>query len=441
MAYKRRYLAGQLAVTVDIAEQAVTTDKIGDEAVGNAQLKDDSISTGKIVDGDVKAVDIGAQAVETAKIKDGAVTTVKLADAAVTTEKLSPEVASSVRPLTPGVSSAEIADAAVIAAKLGAEAVETAKIKDGAVATAKIAADAVDNTKIADDAVDSEQIVASAVKTSELDNLSVSEGKIINGSVSNAKIADGAVYGDKIPNGGVEQNKIAADAVQTLQIEDLAVTGPKLATAALTARLRSSYSSRVIDLGEEFGGAAISNRWAKVLSIGGSVYLSNDKGLIIKSGSGAGWPSRIDFGGHSIGQPGTILPNMDIWITERNFADFLTNTLGLWNDSANYIAFYANAPAGVAQNWFAHCKVGNVLTAVDTGVLVSTGIQLLSFEVISAASVKFYINGNEVAEITTNIPAAVDVEPYLSLESRAGATDKTMAIKYVSLLLDRPDYP
>jgi len=438
MAYRRRYLAGQLAVTVDIAQQAITTDKIGDEAVGGAQLKDDSVSTDKIVDGDVKAVDIGSQAVETSKLKDGAVTTIKIADEAITTEKLSSEVASAVRPLTPGVATVEIADSAVTAAKIGAEAVETAKIKDGAVATAKIAANAVTTDKIAPDSIGSDQIIASAIKTSELDNLSVSEGKIIDGSVAEAKIATAAVTEDKIDSNAVTANKIAPLAVVTAKIDDDAVTEPKLDIAALARRHWNSLTARESLFHEDFGGMLESNRWTSVGAAGGAVGPIGVGGLRIQTGPVLHDLQTFWFGGKKIVIPNTHKPSMVFQLTGMKApVEAFRCWFGLRGSATEYIAFAILDIGGSPMNWNAQTRDGGADTTTDTGIIAINGVQLFHIDAADPASIKFYINEVLVATHTTNIPATKELEPWFYMDT-GEAVLKYVDLKYVNVVAQRP---
>lgn len=441
MVYIRRYLSGQQATTVVIAEGAITSDKIVDGAVTHPKIAVSAVDSERVVDGSLKSEDIQDGQIKTVDLAPNAVTTEKILDGAVTTQKLEVSIQGIARPLTPGVDTAEIQDGKVTLAKLAPDSVDASKIKSGAVGPTELDVAAVEESRVKDGAISRDKIAGGAidttkigvgeVKNTDLADLSVSVEKLAAISVSTAKIQDSAVTTDKI--------NLAA--VTGIKILDGVITGPKIATAALARRHINSFRSSFTEHGESFAGGGISDKWVKTLSIGGVIYLSNDKGLLIKSGSGAGWPSRLDFGGQTIGRPGTIRPIMDIWITERNIASKLTSRLGLWNDISNYIAFYANENAGIASNWFAHCQVGGALTSIDTGVEIGTGVQLLSIDVVDDTHVFFYINGSEVAEINTNIPDAVDVEPYLSLESRAPAEDKNMLIKYVSLLLINPALP
>lgn len=440
MAYKRRYLSGQLAVTVDIADEAVTTDKIGDGAVGPTQLKDDSISTEKIIDGQVKVDDIGPLAVTTEKIQQGAVTEGKIASGAVTSAKLGTDVQQSVRPFVPGLPTAEIGDGAITAVKIGAEAVETDKLKDGAVDSDKIAFQAVNAGKIAPDSIGSDQIVASAIKTAELDNLSVSEGKIIDGSVSEDKLAANAVTEVKILDDAVTEDKILDDAVTEDKILDDAVTTLKLQAAAIARRHINSLFVRESLFYEDFGGNSLSNRWVSAGDVGGGIIPDGANGIKIQTGPVLHDTQEITFGGNGIVIPNTHKPSIMFMLTGRtdpknNFRTWM----GLRKDISNYITFTINDVGAGATKWQAECKSVGASTIVDTGVLTTDGVELFEIDISDPASIKFYLNSALVATITTNIPAAQLLEPWFYVDT-GDAVAKYWILKYVNIMAEKPTW-
>lgn len=440
MAYKRRYLSGQEAETVDIGGGAITPDKISPGAVGPEALAPDSVTGEKILDGAVDTPDLKDGAVTAPKIAVGAVTTEKIPDGAVTAAKIDPTSGIPTRPLTPGAATAEIADEAVTPAKLADDAVETGKIKDGAVSTGKIAAKAVTGAKIADDTIQSEQIQGGAIKTAELDNNSVSEGKIIDGAVAHDKLADDSVSGDKVADNGIGAGKIADDAVDTDELADDAVETEKLQAAAIARRHVNSLLVRESIFYDDFGGAGLHPRWAAGGAAGGGIIPDGVNGIKIQTGAGLHDTYYLHFGGNMIVVPNTHKPSVMFMLTGRTDPKGnLRAWMGLRKDNNDLICFAVTDVGPGADNWKAQTISGGVNTTEDTGVLTEDGPMLFEIDVSDPASVKFYIDVNLVATITTNIPAAQALEPWFYLDT-GDALAKYWLLKYVNIMALKPEY-
>lgn len=385
MAYIRRYLSGQQATTVTIAEKAVTEDKIGDKAVGNAQLGDDAVTSDKIEDSSIESEDIAPGAVESSDIKDGAVITSKIADDAVTADKLADSVLT--RPITPGVATTEIADLAVSTAKLAELGVTNAKIGAGAVGATKLAGDAVETDKIKNDAVTAAKIAA--------------------GAVGNTEIAADAVRGTEIQNGAVSVGKIGTDAVETVKVKDANITEPKLESDVLLKHLVNKHVFY-----DDFVGSVLRPDWAIGPNPGGTVVVSDDIVTVTTLGV-TGKRKGIGF----LDNGGFRAANNPIFVIRgASDAASLTNTgiyLGLWFDDNNYIQFILETTL-LGANWFAVTKAGGVPTATDTGIAPVVGSKKFHFEA-STGEVKFYIDDVLKATHTTNIPATF-LQPNITIE-------------------------
>ena len=440
MAYRRRYLSGQSATTVVIAEGAITTDKIIDKAVTQPKIDDDAVTTDKIATGAVETSDIKDGDVKTADLGNNAVTTPKIADGAVTTAKLEASIQGIARPLTPGVATAEIADLAVTEGKIAANAVAAAKIKAGAVDATKLAGDAVETAKIKDANVTGAKLAAGSVDNTKIIADAVRGTEIQDGAVSADKIGSDAVTFAKIKAENVYESSLNVESVSTRTIVPGAVTEPKLDGAALARRHIESKDTRVITHHEEFGGIDMSPKWVKAGDAGGLVVPDDEYGVKIQTVAIQFKKQRLDWGEKWLGYPEIVKPLINIWISRRGDpVNEIRNYCGIWDTDLNVIAFHADDSLGVTPNWQAVCRKGGAATEVDTGIAVTNGVQLLSIDVISGASVKFYINGVEEAEITTNIPDGVQLQPILSLETRE-AQVRWFTVKYFSILGIRPAY-
>lgn len=441
MAYRRRYLSGQQATTVVIAEGAITSDKIVDGAVTHPKIAPGAVDSERVINESLKSEDIKDGEIKTPDIASGAITTDKIASQAVTVDKLEASIQGIARPLTPGVSTAEISDDAVVESKLATNSVGSDALKPGSVNAAALAGDAVETAKIKDaqitlakmapDSIDNTVIKANTIRGTEIAAGACGESELGTDSVVHAKIKDLNVVEAKINNLAVSTRTIAEDGV----------TEPKLDIAALSRRHKKSYFSRVKEFHDEFNGWGLSNEWVKSGESRGAVVLDLEEGVRIWTGALNGDDQRIDWGGNTLGLLSTYLPHMYVYIQGRGgLTTFLTQNIGMWKDVNNHIIFYAHDAVGGTPNWIARCMVGGVNTDVDTGVAVSDGIQLLSFEMLNAALVKFYINGIEKASINTNIPSAVSAAPRLEIITRQNNT-RHFRVRYFSLLATRPALP
>jgi len=369
MAYKRRYLSGQEAVTVDIAEDAITSDKILPGAVGSEALARDSVTGEKITPGTIETSDLKDGLITPEKIATSAVGTEALAEKCVTPEKLSDDISPSVRPFSPGIATEEIADDAVDHDKIKSEAVESDSIKPGAVDNSAVAHDAIDDDKIADDAVQSEHIENGAVVSGKLGNNSVSEPCIIDGSCSHDKISDNAVYGDKIPDGGIDEDHLASDSVGSSELQADAVTTEKLQAAAIARRHWNSLLVRESIFFEEFGGEGLSNKWVAAGEAGGLVVPDGANGIKIQTGPLLHDTQKISFGGNGIVVPNIHKPSMMFMLTGRTDPkSWFRCWMGLVLNVSNMINFCITDAGAGATKWQAQTVSGGVVTTVDTGV-------------------------------------------------------------------------
>jgi len=406
MAYKRRYLSGQEAATVDIAEDAITPDKISPGAVGPEALAPDSVTGEKILPGTIETSDLKDELITSPKISPGAVDTEALAAKCVTQEKLSDEILPSVRPFSPGIATEEIADDAVDHDKIKPEAVESDSIKPGAVNTAAVAHDAITDDKIADDAVQAEHVENGAIVAGKCANDSISETCIIDGSCAHDKIGVGAVAGDRVADHGIDLGKLDYNSVLE---ENLAVN-------ALAARHLEAYRVGYIDFSEDFRGVDVCNRWRKQLTYDGYIINTEEGVKLVSPSAAAGWPVLMDYGGNGIvGYGGKLLLTFLLAGSDEPIT-LQGRQLGLKrvSDEDAWIMFYQdeNNPN---TNWYATTREAGSTNMVDTGIGLVAGPQILGIEWNSPTNVRFYIDGIQVAEITTHIPNDSILDPYVWL--------------------------
>jgi hypothetical protein len=107
--------------------------------------------------------------------------------------------------------------------------------------------------------------------------------------------------------------------------------------------------------------------------------------------------------------------------------------LGLVFDGTHFIWFQCDNDVGVGTWW---CKMNNgSASSYDTGIACDTNQHV--FEIIcSSGHVKFYIDGTEVHDFTTNIPTEF-MEPVLSCISTEVATNTLGELDLVDIYQDR----
>jgi hypothetical protein len=124
---------------------------------------------------------------------------------------------------------------------------------------------------------------------------------------------------------------------------------------------------------------------------------------------------------------------------------------GIFVDDIQYGAWFERPDAGGA-NW--HCKTAaaSVVTDVDSGVAGTAGavhqfrIELVGSGVADDATSRalFYIDGAQVANITTNLPVSGMLLPFFAGKSSAGVANLTMvlgAVEHLQITRDGPSLP
>jgi len=418
MVYIRRYLSGQQATTVTIAQGAITSDKIVDGAVTHPKLAPGSVDSEKVIDSSLKSEDIQDGQIKAVDLAPNAVTTDKILDGAVTTQKLEASIQGIARPLTPGVDTAEIQDAKVTLAKLAPDSVDASKIKSGAVGPSELAVAACEESRIKDGAISTAKIAGSAIDSTKISAGAVDGSAILNGSVGVTELATDSVETIKVKDANITLDKLAPDSVDSSKIQADAVTKLKLQSDALEGRHWNSLLRRESIFSEDFGGSEMSNRWVRRGDPTMLIVPAGVKGLKIETGPSNGHEAILDFGDQDITLPDDDNPQMEFMITGRQapLVKFIALN-GLWQDGNNLIAFQADGSGAGVPNWFARCKDEGNLTEVDTGIAVTAGVEKFRIEVAGGISVKFYIDDALVATINTNIPSSIELQPIFWLEA------------------------
>lgn len=406
MVYRRRYLSGQAATTVVIAEKAVTSDKIADKAIDTPQIADDAITSEKVRDGEIKSEDIGAQEIKTEDVKDGAITGPKIAESTIPESKMSFSIPT--RPLSPGVDTVEIQDAKVTLAKLAPDSVDASKIKPGAVGESELAGNAVTEGKIKDG--------------------EISTNKYKPSSVDSAALGADSVGGTEIKTGAVGVTELGTDAVETVKIKNEAVTIDKVELDILAKGL----SARQLFY-DDFLGTVLDDAWRVNGDAGGVVVLDSISRVNIVTDNDNGDFYRLDWGAIH----GLVMDAYAGRFIIRAYPAVLTNEvvfIGFFFGVNDFIGFRLDT--SVDNNWYAVSRAGGLGTEIDTGVVATADYKKFEFLFPTpGADIKFNIDDVLKATITTNKYAGVG-HVCLKIQTLENAA-KTLYVDAVLVAADR----
>jgi hypothetical protein len=185
-------------------------------------------------------------------------------------------------------------------------------------------------------------------------------------------------------------------------------------------------------LSESFAGASLTNRWRSTVTGTGSVAPAQQKtygGVQLSTGKMKSSTAQLDFGGKA-SYSGTSKSRVTFRASLSSTTDLIAELGIQMAGTTRRICFRYKGDG----NWFAVTTANNGKESiVDTGISPNTRQNLFQITKMGTDKVLFFINGNNVAEITTNVFTG-HYEPFASIESSSNA-DKALQLSNLDLRL------
>lgn len=133
--------------------------------------------------------------------------------------------------------------------------------------------------------------------------------------------------------------------------------------------------------------------------------------------------------------------NRMVWVVKPLSSTLLRYKAGLGNGVAlntfGTEAAYFGVDTGINTNWQCVCRAAGVSTVVDSGVAINVAnFNKLEIYQLDDGNVDFFIDDDEVASITTNLPTGVALAPAVSAETLE-VDSKGIVIDYFRIQLKR----
>ncbi|MFD2099484.1 beta strand repeat-containing protein [Flagellimonas iocasae] len=198
-------------VTLEIADDAITSAKILDGAVNTDDIADLAITNAKLGNGSISTGKIMTSAVNSAAIANNTIQAIDIADDAVTAAKINGDVAGSgLIQAVDGSLEVDVAsltgDGDITSTDLNVTGGTDAAFND---VTLEIADGAITSAKILDGTINTVDIADLAITNAKLGNGSISTGKIMTSAVNSAAIANNTIMDvDVAITAGIQGTKI-----------------------------------------------------------------------------------------------------------------------------------------------------------------------------------------------------------------------------------------
>lgn len=295
--------------TINIINNAITTDKIGDKNVTNAKLSDNAVDGRVLSNGSITSQKIANDAVEERSIKDSSITTSKIKDASVTGVKLADD----------SVSTKSIKNKSVTNDKLANDSVGTLNVKDLSITNDKLADESVTTSKVHDESITEDKLADRAVTSSKIEDGSIYENHLNDDIIGTNHIKDGAITSDKIAPGAIKfEDIVPGGGISAGLIPDKSITGDKIADNSIsTAHIQDqSVVARKIQCTWDHVIGNIDNEGSKIAHEIPIEELAESLKRFIKEGS-------IDPGGDDVEKPsisnGSAI-STNTWIPNTEYA-------------------------------------------------------------------------------------------------------------------------
>ena len=364
------------AVTLDIADNAITNVKMADNAIGNAEMLDNAIGTTELQDNAVTNAKMADNAIGNAEMLDNAIGTTELQDNAVTNAKMADNA----------IGNSEMLDNAIGNVELQNDAVTTGKILDGEVRTAdianlnvtaekltagagtsgrvgiadatgavtyglipptsitgnnltstdltvtggtgatlttvtlEIANDVITNAKMADNAIGNAEMLDNAIGTTELQDNAVTNVKMADNAIGNAEMLDNAIGTTELQDNAVTNVKMADNAIGNAEMLDNAIGTAEIQDNSVTYNKLQNLSTTGRLLGSSSTTTPIQEiTLGSGLSISGTTLTATGTGGTVTS-VGLSLPSFIEVSNSPVTGSGILTGTLASQTGNRVFA-------------------------------------------------------------------------------------------------------------------------
>ncbi|GAH65730.1 unnamed protein product [marine sediment metagenome] len=209
--------------------------------------------------------------------------------------------------------------------------------------------------------------------------------------MTETKVADNAIHHDALQDGIVDVTKTDDNLLKAEHILNL-------------------YKDEQIFY-DDFLGSVLRDDWTGSGDAPGAATVDNSA-VSITTSAVANEKYRINWNGKGVFDASNNVGKA--FFRPRGNLSNVKYSMGMYFDASNYIMFVYDS--SVDGNWHAITNKAGTPTDTDTGIAAISNNQKLLIDLISSASVKFYINGALRATHTTNIPLSV-LEPWVEAEA------------------------
>jgi hypothetical protein len=175
---------------------------------------------------------------------------------------------------------------------------------------------------------------------------------------------------------------------------------------------------------DDFVGSSYENRAWSERGSGGSISIQ--AGGVVRVRATAGNTYEIyqgDMGDFSVAKRAKCT-----WLFKVSSLSSISGEVGFMgaypSSATDWMCVIYSSAKG--SNWYIQTATGGSVTELDTGVAADTGYHEATIECVSSSSIRYYIDGVFVGELTTNI-TTLGLQPYVYIVASGGLARDVLA--------------